>query len=187
MHNSFFALSSLLPSSPLTWPTVYSLHLSVWASVAESYIAVWPWLPVVGLYSGLDCVWNRKNVANVALCVYLSAHITTVVTLTVTGCFFKLTWAAGGLYKPIRPTEIITRVHCWRLSFSCCLVFACLCVCPGPYRTRLVSGHEGQGRTNKQRESEGVGPIMRQIWVRRWRSKWMSANPKIHQNRIKSR
>lgn len=44
-------------------------------SVAEPRITVWPWLPVVGLYSGLDCVWNRKNAASLSsVCLFLSPH-----------------------------------------------------------------------------------------------------------------
>lgn len=68
-----------------------------------------------------------------ALCVYLSAHITTVVTLTVTGCFFKLTWASGGLYTHVRPYAQLRLLHQftadgWASAACvwCSLVFVCV-------------------------------------------------------------
>lgn len=43
-----------------------SPYESSYSTQKQPCFLVWPALSVVGLYSGLDCVWNRRNAANLS-------------------------------------------------------------------------------------------------------------------------
>lgn len=98
-----FNVVSPTSSSPLTWTIVLklgSIHMRPYTASTSSSVSL----------SDHDCMLlhyivvlivsdTERMLPTSPTCVYLSAHIATVVKLTVTGCFFKL--IVGPVCRPI--------------------------------------------------------------------------------------